>query len=162
MQSLRNCLAALTTAVAMGVAVTPAAVAKPGVKAGMLRCNVKGNASFIFGSSRALFCVYNPVGNGPRHIYVGTIDKWGIDIGYVRDGTMLWAVVAPTSDVKPGALEGTYGGVSASAAAGLGVGANALVGGFDKSIALQPLSVTGLKGANVAAGITKLRLENTK
>lgn len=136
------------------------AMAKPGVKVGMLRCNVKGNASFVFGSSRALFCVFTPAGGGDRQIYVGNIQKWGVDIGYVKDGTMLWAVIAPTSDMKAGALAGDYGGVSASVAAGLGAEANALVGGFDKSVALQPLSVSGLKGANVAAGITKLELKS--
>lgn len=140
----------------------PQAEARSGIKTGMLRCNVKGNASFVFGSSRALFCVYTPLGSGKRQIYVGAIEKYGIDVGYVRDGTMMWAVVAPSKDVGPGALAGKYGGVSASVAAGLGVGANALLGGFRKSIALQPLSVSGLKGANIAAGITRLTLTATE
>jgi hypothetical protein len=71
-------------------------------------------------------------------------------------------VLAPTNEVGPGALAGDYAGVSAAVAAGLGVGAKALVGGYDKSIALQPLSVEGLEGINVAGGIAVLTLEPAK
>lgn len=160
---IRKILMAVPAAImaaALTVAGVPQADARKGVKVGMLRCNVKGNASFVFGSSRALFCIYTPSGAGKREVYAGTIDKFGVDIGFLSDGTMLWAVVAPAKDVKPGALAGKYGGVSASVAAGLGVGANALVGGLDDTIALQPLSVEGLKGANVALGITRLTLKS--
>jgi hypothetical protein len=68
-------------------------------------------------------------------------------------------VVAPSSDLRPGALEGGYGGVSASATVGVGAGANVLLGGFDKSIALQPISIEGNTGLNVAAGIGALNLK---
>ncbi len=66
---------------------------------------------------------------------------------------------APSSDVRAGALEGDYAGASASATVGVGVGANLLVGGLDKSIALQPLSVEGNSGLNVAAGIGSISLK---
>ena len=57
-----------------------------------------------------------------------------------------------------GALAGGYAGVSAEATAGLGIGANALLGGSNKSIALQPLSVQGQEGLNIAVGVAELRL----
>jgi hypothetical protein len=75
---------------------------------------------------------------------------------------MIWGVVAPTNDVGPGALAGDYAGATAAVAAGLGVGGNALVGGYGKSIALQPLSVEGIKGLNVAGGIAILTLTAAK
>jgi hypothetical protein len=69
---------------------------------------------------------------------------------------MVWSVVVPTVNFAPGLLSGSYGGVTASATVGVGVGANVLVGGSGNSIALQPLSVEGTTGLNVAAGIAEM------
>ena len=93
--------------------------------------------------------------------YVGSISKFGVDIGYTEGGVLVWGVFAPSSDVREGALQGDYAGASASATVGVGVGANVLVGGLDKSIDLQPLSVEGNKGLNVAAGIGAISLRSS-
>ena len=58
-----------------------------------------------------------------------------------------------------GALEGDYAGATASATVGVGLGANVLIGGLDKSIALQPLSVSGNTGLNIAAGVGVITLK---
>lgn len=150
-------LASLAGIFAVMTATAPAA-AESGVKAGYLKCNVEGNVSFIFGSSRDVVCRYKPEGGKRVDRYVGEIRQFGVDIGYLEDGVILWGVVAPTADVGPGALAGDYGGVSADIAAVYGVGANALIGGSDKGIVLQPLSVEGLKGFNIAGGIGILNL----
>jgi di/tricarboxylate transporter len=55
-------------------------------------------------------------------------------------------------------LAGKYVGASGSASLGLGVGANALVGGSHRSIALQPLSLEGQTGVNLALGIAGLTM----
>jgi hypothetical protein len=81
----------------------------------------------------------------------------GVDIGYLKGGVLVWAVFAPTTDLKPGALTGDFGGVTAGASAGVGGSANVLIGGSTKSISLQPLSVEGDKGINVATGIAAYR-----
>jgi Protein of unknown function (DUF992) len=136
--------------------VTPAAAA--GVKVGVLTCHVESGWGFVFGSSKDMRCSYSPDRKHNEH-YTGTINKFGVDIGYTESSVIIWGVVAPSSDLKPGALEGEYGGVQASASVGIGAGANVLVGGFDKSITLQPLSVEGSKGVNLAAGIGGLTLK---
>ena len=59
---------------------------------------------------------------------------------------IVWAVVAPTGHVGRGDLAGHYAGATANAAVGVGVGANALIGGFHRSVALQPVSVAGETG----------------
>jgi len=133
-----------------------------GTKAGYLKCEVAGAVSFIFGSSRDITCLYRPEAAARVDRYEGEIKKFGVDIGFYGNGVMIWAVVAPTSDVGPGALAGDYAGVSADAAAGLGVGANALLGGGKKSIALQPVSIEGITGLNVAAGVGVLSLRARK
>jgi hypothetical protein len=75
---------------------------------------------------------------------------------------IVWAVLNPTSDVSPGALNGDYVGATASASVGVGVGANVLVGGFNKSVTLQPLSIEGNQGLNVAAGIGAISLKHAR
>ena len=127
------------------------------VKAGMLTCNVASGFGFIFGSSKAVNCNFAPVG-GPAQHYVGSIDKFGVDIGYTAGGVLVWTVLAPSTSTAPGTLAGSYGGATASATAGVGVGANVLVGGSGNSISLQPLSIEGNTGLNVAAGVAALTL----
>lgn len=136
----------------------PAQAAPHGVKVGELTCGVASGWGFVFGSSKDLHCVFRQSDRHNVH-YAGSISKFGIDVGYTEGGVLVWEVVAPSSDVRPGALDGDYVGVSASATAGVGVGANVLVGGFDKSFSLQPLSVSGNKGLNVAAGIGSISLK---
>lgn len=126
------------------------------VKAGIMTCNVAGGVGFIFGSSRAVNCAFAPNGVAPQH-YVGAINKFGVDIGYVEGAVMAWAVLAPTNDPGPGSLAGTYVGATGSASVGVGVGANVLFGGGN-SISLQPLSIEGNKGVNVAGGIAEMTL----
>jgi len=127
-----------------------------GVKVGVLTCHVSSGWGFIFGSSKDLHC--NFAGNGYGERYRGAISKFGVDIGYTASGVIIWDVVAPESSVRPGALQGDYAGATASATAGVGVGANVLVGGLDRSITLQPLSISGDTGLNVAAGIGNISL----
>ena len=129
-----------------------------GVKAGLLTCNVSSGWGLVFGSSRDLKCVYSH-DHGSLENYVGTVRKFGVDLGYQAGGVIAWTVIAPTSDVGKGALAGDYGGVAGSATAGIGVGANVLTGGFKDSFALQPVSIEGNTGLNVAAGIAQINLE---
>ena len=90
--------------------------------------------------------------------YTGHISKFGVDIGYTQAGIMVWAVFAPASAPTSGALDGDYAGATASATVGVGVGANALAGGFQNSVALQPVSIEGNTGLNIAAGVAGLTL----
>jgi hypothetical protein len=148
----------MSAAVAVAALATAgtANAAPHGVRVGDLTCNVASGWGFVFGSSKDLHCTFR--GNGHNEHYTGSISKFGVDIGYTEGGVLVWGVFAPTSDMRKGALSGDYVGGSAQVTAGLGVGANALIGGFDKSIALQPVSVEGSKGLNVAAGIGSISL----
>ena len=149
--------AVIAAATVAAVALAGSAQAEDGVKVGTLTCNVASGWGFILGSSKDLRCSFNPSGHGTEH-YVGSVSKFGVDIGYTQGGVIIWEVLAPTSDLAPGALAGGYGGATASAAVGVGAGANVLIGGSTKSIELQPLSVEVYKGLNVAAGIGEITL----
>lgn len=145
--------------VSLGLLALPAvAQAESGVKAGVLKCNVGSGWGFVFGSSKDLKCIYNRGSDQPVERYEGEVRKYGIDIGYTEDGILIWTVVAPTTDVGAGALAGDYVGATAELSAGMGLGANALIGGSGKQIALQPLSISGQEGLNVAAGIGAIHL----
>jgi Protein of unknown function (DUF992) len=149
--------ASLFTAVVGMAALAAPASAQSAVKVGTLSCNVASGFGFIFGSSKALNCTYSGVGGQYEH-YMGNITKFGADIGYTSGGVIVWTVVAPVAAMHPGALGGAYAGATGSATVGVGVGANVLVGGSNNTIALQPLSIEGNTGLNVAAGIASIQL----
>lgn len=150
------------TAAAVAIAAlfcVPAAQAQKDVKVGVLTCSVSSGWGFIFGSTRDLHCTYQDM-KGSIEFYSGHISKFGVDIGYTRAAVMVWAVFAPASTIEPGALAGPYAGATASATIGIGVGANALVGGLKNSLALQPVSIEGNTGLNVAAGVAEMTLRH--
>lgn len=128
------------------------------VKVGTLTRSEAHGWGLVLGSSRHVQCVFSN-GKGTER-YNGSINKLGVDLGYKSGAKLVWAVIAPSSDPREGALAGHYGGVTASATAVYGVGAHVLVGGFDRSITLQPLSVEGNRGLDVAAGVGELTLRN--
>ncbi len=147
-----------------GLALVALALAAPAraqttVKTGMITCHVSSGWGFVFGSTRDLRCTYTATGGGHVENYTGTISKFGVDIGYLQSGVIVWAVLAPSADLAPGALAGDYGGVTAGVSASVGASANVLIGGSTKSISLQPVSVEGDKGINVAAGIAAISLK---
>ncbi len=148
----------LVTAALLGAALTAAAPAQAQTRIGVLECRVTGGLNLIITSSRQLGCVFRPAGNGLPENYVGTVRRLGLDISIQGDGVLVWGVIAPTR-ARAGALAGNYIGASASIAAGVGLGANALIGGFGKSIGLQPASLEGQTGIGIAAGIAALRLD---
>jgi hypothetical protein len=151
-------LRALTFATMVSVCAAYSTAAAPmGITAGLLNCNVGSGWGLILGSSRGMSCLYTPTSGSPQR-YVGSIKKFGVDIGYLSGATIVWAVAAPTSGSEPGALSGDYMGATGSASVGAGIGANVLFGGFQRSVSLQPVSVEGNQGLNVAGGIADLTL----
>ena len=91
---------------------------------------------------------------------MGHVNRLGLDIGVKAGGVMAWGVFAPTKGYHHGALAGKYVGGSGSASLGVGFGANALIGGSHCSITLQPLSVEGQVGVNLALGVAGLTLSS--
>lgn len=136
---------------------TPPAAGKSGVNVGSLNCTVAGGMGFVFGSSKDLDCLFARTDGIAEH-YKGSVNRYGVDIGFTKEAHIVWLVFAPGAIAK-GAIAGDYGGVTAAVAAGLGVGANVLVGGSNKQIALQPVSVEGSVGLNVAAGVAEVTLK---
>lgn len=149
-----SALAALAVVAAVAV---PAAAQTNRTKVGTLTCDISGGIGAIIASKKSLTCMFTPSNPGPREVYVGSITKFGLDIGATSGGEMVWTVLAP-SNRQFGALAGNYAGASAEATVGAGVGANVLVGGSNRTIALQPVSVQGQTGLNLAIGVSELEL----
>ena len=163
MRNSTNKLATAFGAVLLAtVAIGPANSAELGIKVGILTCDVQGGWGYILGSAKEMVCEYRPT-EGPRgEYYTGSIARVGVDLGYSGPGVLVWNVIAPASDhTEPGTLEGAYGGATAGAAIGVGGTASLLVGGLDKSITLQPLSIEGHTGLNLAAGIAAMNLTHS-
>src|ERR1700674_4368744 len=127
------------------------------VQVGILECRGGSSIGFVVGSVTNLGCVLRIEGM-PEDRYIATIRKVGLDLGITQESALAWGVYAPVARLGPGDLSGNYAGAQGSATIGVGVGGNVLVGGSNNSIALQPLSVQGQTGINVAAGLESLEL----
>lgn len=155
----RLLLASFTLAATLFV---PAAVqAQSWTQVGTLSCRVDPNIGFIIVGHQSMQCVYQSspsVPAGPAQTYDGALNTVGLSIGFSAGSALAWAVFAPTTGVPAGALAGEYVGVSGAAAIGIGAGANVLLGGSNRTIALQPLSLQGSVALNVVAGVSSLQL----
>ncbi|MBZ0218620.1 MAG: DUF992 domain-containing protein, partial [Fimbriimonadaceae bacterium] len=129
------------------------------VEIGMLKCEIDGGVGMIITSTRDLQCRFEPSDRSAAEDYSGTFSRIGLDIGKTDSSRLVWAVFAPAYSDAAGKLTGSYGGVSAEATLGYGLGANVLVGGFEKSIMLQPVSVTAQQGVDIAVGLASLNLD---
>jgi hypothetical protein len=163
-QAPAGLLAALLLSLTMGcqqqrTATSSNPPARGGFNVGSLTCNASGGVGFVFGSSRTLSCLFTRT-DGTAERYEGTIRRFGVDIGFTRDSTIVWLVFAPGS-VAPSALAGEYTGPTAQGTVGVGVGANVLLGGSNNSITLQPVSVESSVGLNAAAGIGAMSLRKS-
>ena len=127
------------------------------VQVGVLECRGGASIGFIVGSITHLGCVLRVEGV-PEDRYIATIQKVGLDLGITQETALAWSVFAPIAQLGPGDLSGNYAGAQGSASLGVGAGGNVLVGGSNNSIALQPLSLQGQVGVNIAAGLESLEL----
>jgi hypothetical protein len=150
-------LAALATIGCLGLLAGPAA-AQSSVKIGSLTCDVSRGVGMFVVQKQELTCTFKPDGGGAPESYTGKIVEYGVALGEVTAGHLVWGVLAPSSGLPKGALAGTYAGVGAQVSAGAGVGANVLVGGSGRAFSLQPLSVEGQTGINIAGGVTTVTL----
>ena len=128
------------------------------VKLGVLSCSIEGGIGYLVTSNKALDCTFRSSRDGSRERYTGVVTKLGLDIGQTSQGEMVWAVMAPSRDYEEGALEGTYYGVNAEASVVTGGGLNLLVGGWHKSINLEPLSAQAQTGLNLAVAVASIDL----
>jgi hypothetical protein len=149
------CLSAIAAAALMATAPTGA---KANVEVGGLTCRSPGGVGYVIGSTLNFQCVFVPSGGGPAHHYLGVVRRIGVDLGVTQNVSLGWVVFAPTGVIHPGDLAGNYGGVGGNASVGIGVGANALVGGSNNTFALQPVSAQAQAGLNVSAGLADLEL----
>jgi hypothetical protein len=147
----------LLAAMAATLFAAPSTAQMNRVQVGVLECRGGASIGFIVGSVTNLGCVLRTEGM-PEDRYVATIRKVGLDIGITQESALAWAVYAPVARLGPGDLSGNYAGAQGSASIGVGLGGNVLVGGSANSIALQPLSLQGQVGLNIAAGLESLEL----
>jgi hypothetical protein len=151
-------LSKLTIAIASLAGSIASANAMPPVRAGILQCEGGQNVGYVVGSTTSLQCVFQSEGRRPEP-YIATVRRLGLDLGITDQTKLSWSVNAPTSRVGYGDLAGNYGGIGANASVGIGGGGNFLVGGQANAYALQPISLQGQTGLNVAAGVASIELE---
>lgn len=157
MHKALSALAGLTMAAAVILPAPSMAQNAERTKVGTLTCDISAGIGIIIASKKNVACTYTPAAPGPREVYTGSISKFGLDIGGTSGGRMVWSVYAPTNAIHD-ALAGDYIGASGEATVGVGLGANVLVGGSNRTIALQPVSIQGQTGLNLAVGVAGLTL----
>lgn len=128
------------------------------IRQGVLTCRTSASVGLVVGSRQRLACQFKPE-TGKIQNYTGTIGRLGLDLGVTAGGVMAWVVLASTPTIPSGALAGEFVGASGDVSVGVGVGANLLVGGTRKSVSLQPLSVEGQVGVNLAVGVARMKLQ---
>ncbi|QFY64100.1 DUF992 domain-containing protein (plasmid) [Rhizobium grahamii] len=151
-------IASAVTLVVASIAASTLPVTAEMAKIGILSCDVSKGVGEILARKQSLACQFKPDG-GASENYTGSIDEYGVELGKIDQGHLVWGVASASRGVSPGALAGRYVGVGAEAAVGVGAGANALVGGNNGSFSLQPLSVDGETGVNIATGVLKVTLK---
>ena len=130
----------------------------PGNKVGVLSCRIDPSIGLIVVQFQKINCRFTPDNSSVVELYAGTMANLGIDLGFTADGILTWGVYAPTKNLVPGSLAGSYGGASINAGVVLGVGANFLLGGSGNTVALQPWSVEGTVGINASLGLQNMEL----
>jgi Protein of unknown function (DUF992) len=151
---LRHAVGAVALALAVASA-DPAAAQR--IRTGVLTCDVSAGVGFIIGSQKTVSCVFAPEPPGPQQVYDGVINRFGLDIGATSRGVMVWGVFTD-SLAGPGFLAGDYFGATGEVTVAAGLGANVLVGGSNRTVALQPVSVETAVGLNLAVGVAELQL----
>ncbi len=155
---LRNLFAAAVIAAAsLALTAVPSDAQPRQVQVGTLTCSLSASIGLIVASQKNVNCVFRGRPGEPEEAYTGTMTTIGVDIGVTSGGVIIWAVFADT-DRYFGMLAGTYAGATAEVSVAAGLGANVLVGGSHRSVALQPLSVQGQVGLDIAGGIGALEL----
>lgn len=155
-KSLRSYAALLAFTWVVSPAIT---VAQSGwSQVGGLNCKLAPTVGLIVASEQKMSCQFTPIRVGPVQTYDGTMTTVGVDLGAISGGVLTWGVFAATAGPAFGGLDGNYVGVSGETTLGLGAGANVLLGGSNRSVALQPLSVQGMTGLNLQVGVSALRL----
>ena len=136
----------------------PAQTPASWTQVGMLTCKLNPSIGFVIFGHQSMECQFTQNGRFPPQAYEGALNTVGIDIGVSAGGVLAWGVFAPTAGPPPGALAGTYVGATGDIGVGLGAGVNVLIGGSNRSFALQPLSVEGSVAINVTVGLSGLQL----
>jgi hypothetical protein len=159
---MKRSLLCLAIGAALAASASLAQAQNKGVTIGTLECHEASGGGLIFSSSRDLNCTFSGMEKDAKAIhYTGKINRYGVDIGFQQNAVILWGVVSTSDKFTPGDLAGKYGGLTAQIGWGGGLGVNVLFGGSNNGFALQPLSIQGFNGANLAAGLAEVELRTT-
>lgn len=153
-----HAIATATVAAILGIATQGAAQAQGKITAGTLTCTAPGGVTLTLVSKKSYDCIYQPASGRAMTAYTATVTRIGLDIGVTGKTTMVWSVLSAVPTLAPGMLRGDYVGPAADASIGVGAGAKILVGGSKSSVTLQPLSVQGQTGVNLAVGVAEMKL----
>src|SRR5215475_11692493 len=88
--------ASLGAAAALAAFVASPALAQSSIKVGTLTCDVSAGIGLIISQQQTMTCTFAPASGAPPDGYIGRIDKFGLALGAVHEGTLVWGVLAPS------------------------------------------------------------------
>ena len=143
-------------------ALLPLAAGADSMRVGVLTCEtVEGSRlNLLVRSTADVMCEFtDSAGNSEKYKGESGI-ALGLDLSFKSVENFAFAVIS-ASDLSAGrhSLAGKYAGGKASASAGVGLGAAALVGGANDQFGLNPIAVGSEQGVGASAGIGFLYLE---
>ena len=147
-------IAILTAVVALGAT---EASAQSRTRAGVLTCNVAGGIGLILGSQKATVCIFDPR-RGRNERYTGVIRKFGLDIGATQRACHQMGGVLRRQSCARLACRHLCGGKRRGDRRRWARRECARSAGNNRTVALQPLSVSGQTGLNFALGVGDLEL----
>ncbi len=126
-------------------------------KVGTLTCDISGGIGMIIASKKAVTCMFTPSAAGPREVYTGSISKFGLDVGATSGGEMVWTVFAPSNkEIRRARRHITA--APAPKRQWCRSRRQRPDRRFDRTVTLQPVSVQGQTGLNLAVGVSGLEL----
>jgi hypothetical protein len=155
----------LLAAAGLLAASLPFAASAESVRVGVLTCDTVAGSrvNLIVRSTTDVTCEFKD-SQGKSEKYKGESGiALGLDLSFQTQESFAFAVLS-SSKLSAGShsLAGKYVGGKASATAGVGLAAAALVGGSNDSFGLNPIAVGSNQGLGAAAGIGFLYIEAAK
>lgn len=107
---------------------------------GSLTCTMGGGQGFVFGRTRNLSCIFEPIRRGGNQAYKGYITRFGQELAAAQyKAVLVWSVFSKKAhDARP-LISGRYTGVGKKGAITQPTGMYGLTGGLDNRYFLEPV-----------------------
>ena len=124
---------------------------------GTLTCSLSASIGLVVGSQRNVSCLFRGTSGEPDEPYTGTMTRVGLDVG-LTTGSVIFGRCSRTRTATKGCSPAPIPGRRQKCPLPLVSAPTSSSAGSNRTLALQPLSVQGQIGLDIAAGVGSLDL----